>query len=135
MAEQVFRVSDVLTRVRLIKADAAYSAASLLIWLTDGLIELYTVCPDSRKKTDMVGVRDFVFLTEDAQAVPCSVQYMPLLVDYVMARAFMEDGDSMDHNKRALEHLKIFFDRAQLHQYGLPSRQTQAPAAAPPGGR
>jgi hypothetical protein len=61
---------------------------------------------------------------------------MPLLVDYVMARAFMEDSDSQDHKARAMDHFKLFLDRAHLIQYGLPSRQTPAPpAASPAGGR
>jgi hypothetical protein len=134
MAEPAFRASDILDRMRLLKADATYTPTSLLLWLTDGVIELYTHCPRARQKVDAVGMRDFTILTDINGAVPCSIMFMPLLVDYVMARALMEDSDSQDHRSRAADHFKLFLERAQLIQYGMPNRQTPAPPAAP-GGR
>ena len=129
MAEPTFKVSDVLSRVRLIKADASYLVGSACLWITDAVIELYIQAPKSRKN-DLNQVYEFpgtALLTTGESTVPCSICYMPLIVDYVAARAFMQDADSMDHRARASEHFKLFFDRAHLIEYGLPAKQTQVP--------
>lgn len=113
MAEPTFTVEDVLTRVRLLRNASDYLESSACVWVTDALIELYTHSTVARQDPER-RIREFVVLTAKETVVPCSIKFMPVLVDYVVGRAFMEDGDSASHSARGGEHFKLFYDRIRL---------------------
>lgn len=117
MNEPTFTVSDVLTRVRLLKADSTYASASCRLWVYDAVMELFTQAPKTRSEFGNVqALPDF--FTSDSDVVPCSVRYLPVIVDYVAARAWMQDGDSQEHGARAAQHFQLFFQRAHWAEFG-----------------
>lgn len=116
--DPTFTISDVISRVRKLKSDATYASTDCRLWIFDALMELYTQAPKTRK-TETDGVRDLPdFFTADTDIVPCSLRYLPLIVDYVMGRAFMQDGDSQEHSARSAQHFQLFFQRAHWVEFG-----------------
>lgn len=118
MTDPIFTIEDVLDRVRKLKSDATYSTTDLRLWVYDALMELYTQAPKTRLD-DEEKIRDLPdAFTADTDTVPCSVKYMPLIVDYVLARALMQDADSQEHAARADKFFNLFFQRAHWIQHG-----------------
>jgi len=116
--DPTFTVANVLSRVRKLKSHATYSADDCRLWTFDAIMELYTQAPKARTLEDG-GVRDLPdFFTVDTDIVPCSIRYLPLIIDYVMGRAFMQDGDSQEHSTRSAQHFQLFFQRAHWVEYG-----------------
>lgn len=118
MTDPTFTIDSVLSRVRRLKSDATFSSTPVYLWVYDALMELYTQAPKTREAPDGT-VRDLPdAFTATTNIVPCSVLYLPLLADYVLARALMEDADSQEHATRAEKHFALFFQRAHWIQHG-----------------
>lgn len=119
MASVTFSVEDVLDRVRLLKGDSTYSPTAAVLWTYDGLIELYMQAPNKVRQDEAGQTRPFPApFAAIADTVPCRIEFMPLLVDYVLARALMSDGDSQEHAQRADKHFELFFRRAHWIEHG-----------------
>lgn len=118
MANPTFTVADVLQRVRLLKSDATYASATARLWVRDALLELFTQAEKTRQDENGQVTDIPVAFTADTDVVPCSILYLPLLVDYVLARSLMEDADSQEHAARADKHLTMFFQRAHWVEHG-----------------
>lgn len=118
MIDPTFTVADVLSRVRELKSDASYASASCRVWAYDALMELYTQAPKTRVD-DGGDVRNIPnMFSADNDVVGCSILYLPLVIDYVLGRAFMSDGDSQEHSARAAQHFQLFYQRAHWIQHG-----------------
>lgn len=108
--------SNVIDRARAIWKDAGkttWSDANAFLWLSDAVLELYTIRPDSR--IDAFGeLRTYADITSLTDTIPCDERFRPLLVDYLVARGFMEDSDSGNHMERANAHFKMFYDRVKI---------------------
>lgn len=112
-----FTVQDIAERVRYLKNDAGYSIDKIYRWSYDALLELHVQAPKTRRSGDSVYDLPKQF-TAATDAFPCLIDYMPLIVDYVLARAFMGDGNSQEHAARSQIHFELFFKRAHWIEYG-----------------
>ncbi len=119
MTEPTFTVDDVLTRVRKIKSDAGYSADNVYLWVRDAVLELFTQAPKSRKDDSGGEVSDWpAAFTAGTDTVTCRLMYLPLIVDYVLGRAFQEEGETQLHAARSTKHMEEFFKRAHWVEHG-----------------
>lgn len=103
--------SDVINRARAIWKETAsgdlLSDPNALLFLSDGLLELRGIRADLFR--DSEGERqDHVDVTTLGQTISVDVDARPILVDYVVARGFMADADSQNHETRANNHFKLF---------------------------
>ncbi len=119
MSKPLFAVSDVLDRVKDVVGNATYAPAKAYRWTRDAVLELYLFSPKTRKgETGTVREWPSAF-TATTDKVPLDIEFLPIVTDYVIGRAFMEESDSQDHITRATTHFELFYKRAQWAELGV----------------
>ena len=113
-----FSAQSVISRARLVWKESAsgdiLSDANCLLWLSDGILEMRSLRPESLRFTDDLEPVDFAEVSTVNYSIPIDVKFRSVLVDYLIARGFMGDADSQNHDARANAHFKLFYDRIKV---------------------
>ena len=113
-----FTAQSVIDRARLVWREVSsgdiLDDANCLLWLSDGILELRSLRPESTRFDANLNAVDFAELTTVGQSIPIEEKFRPVLADYLIARGFMGDADSQNHEDRANNHFKLFYDRAKV---------------------
>ena len=112
-----FTAQSLITRARLVWKESVsgdiLSDANCLLWISDALLELRSIRQETRfdANLDEVPLAD---LSAVGETVPVDDKFRPVLVDYLVARGFMGDADSQNHDARANAHFNLFYTRAKV---------------------
>ena len=108
-----FTAKSIVDRARAIWKDAdkvTFSEPNSFLWISDAILEARSKRSDARQDDDGE-ITDYTDVTSNDDVIPMNVKFRVVLVDYVVARGFMEDGDSQSHSERADKHFKLFYER------------------------
>ena len=107
--------SDIINRAKAIWTDAAadniLSAANSLLFLSDGVLELRSIRPETQFDSDVH--YDHVDVTTVGQVIKVDVKFRPALVDYLTGRGFQADANLENHDSRANAHMTAFEKKAK----------------------
>lgn len=113
----MFTAQSVIDRARLVwkekTADDILSNPNCLLWMSDAIIEMRSIRPEAQVD-DNGNLIDYADVTDASTVLQYDVKYRPVLVDYLIARGFMGDSDSQNHEERANAHFKLFYDRIKV---------------------
>jgi hypothetical protein len=107
--------SDVINRAKAIWTEAAadniLSAANTLLFLSDGVLELRSLRPETAFSGGVHA--EHVDVTATGQSIPVDVKFRPALVDYLTGRGFQADANLENHENRANRHLADWVTKAK----------------------
>jgi hypothetical protein len=106
--------SDVIDRAKVIWGAASASIisdANALLFLSDGVLELRAIRPETQFVSGVYTAHTEVSGT--GSTINIDVKFRPCLVDYLVWRGFQADSDSQRRNDRAELHKKQFYERAK----------------------
>lgn len=108
--------SDVINRAKAIWREAAadniLTAPNILLFLSDGILELRSVRPDIKRDSEFNSV-DYADVSGTTQSLPYDVKFRPALVDYLVGRGFQADANLENHDARANAHMAAFVAKAK----------------------
>lgn len=108
--------SSVINRAKAIWREAAadniLSEPNCLLFLSDGLIELRSLRPETQLNSNGE-YADAVDVTGTTDSIDMDVKFRPCLVDYLVGRGFQADANLENHEARANRHLADFVTKAK----------------------
>ncbi len=85
--------SDIVNRAKLIWRDASANFATQpYSWLSDGILELRSLRPESTRFDSEMNHIDFEEVDDGADVINMDVRFRPCLVDYLVSRGFDENA-------------------------------------------
>lgn len=113
-----FTATDVINRARLVWSEVVasdiLSPENCLRWISDGVLELRSIRPESTRFDTGLNPVEFSDITDPGAAIQLDDKFRPVLTDYLIARGFQGNANLQNHEGRANNHFKLFYDRARV---------------------